>query len=144
MRILERLLLSRKKCLMKGIHIIKKIKTGTMLYKKTIKLCDDNLIIANVNSRNDFIEKSIHFYIGYLNSNANLNYLNFAIENTLKAEIVILEDKISKILFKNSVELNVLNNIIASIFDIDDETMSLIRKKSIKEVKESNGVLSID
>ena len=103
---------------------MKKIKTGTMLSPRIIKLCDDNLKLANTNSRNDFIEKAILFYVGYLNSNNN-EYLNDVISKTLSSNISILEDRINKTLFKQ-------------------ETIDILRKKSIQEVKETSGKITLD
>ena len=40
-----------------------------MMFPETSQLCDDNLELANVKSRNDFIEESVKFYVGYLNTN---------------------------------------------------------------------------
>ena len=122
---------------------MKKIKTGTMLSPRIIKLCDDNLKLANTNSRNDFIEKAILFYVGYLNSNNN-EYLNDVISKTLSSNISILEDRINKTIFKQSVEINMLNNIIATISELDQETIDLLRRKSIQEVKETSGKINLD
>ena len=121
----------------------KKIKTGTLLYSHIIKLCDVNLELANVSSRNDFIEKAILFYVSYLHSDNNV-YLNDVLDKTIASNIYILEDKISKILFKQSVEINMLNNIIATISDLDQETIDALRKKSIQEVKETSGNISLN
>ncbi len=66
-----------------------------MLLPKIIRLCDKNLKIANVKSRNDFIEKAILFYVGYLSSDNNV-YLNDLLVKTLDSKLSLLEDKISQ------------------------------------------------
>ena len=122
---------------------MKKIKTGTMMLPTIIKLCDSNLKIAGVKSRNDFIEKAILFYVDYLKSGDNV-YLNDVLSKTLSSNISILEDEISKTLFNQSVEINMLNNIIATISDLDQETIDLLRNKSVQEVKETSGKITLD
>lgn len=122
---------------------MKKIKTGTMLLPKTIKMCDDNLKLANVKSRNDFIEKAILFYVSYLNSSNN-EYINDILDKTLDSKFSLLEDRISQTLFKQSVEINMLNHIVATISELNQETINLLRKKSIQEVKETSGNISLD
>lgn len=122
---------------------MKKIKTGTMLLPNVIKLCDENLKTANVSSRNDFIEKAILFYVSYLHSNNN-DYLNDILDKILESNISILEENINKALFKQSVEINMLNNIIATISELDQETINILRKKSIQEVKETSGKITLD
>lgn len=122
---------------------MKKIKTGTMLLPKTIIMCDDNLKLANVKSRNDFIEKSILFYVGYLQSQNN-EYINDSLDKTLESKLTLLEDKLTQVLFKQSVEINMLNHIIATISELDHETIDLLRKRSKQEVKETSGKISLD
>lgn len=122
---------------------MKKIKTGTMLLPKTIIMCDDNLKLANVKSRNDFIEKAILFYVSYLNSSNN-EYINDILDKTLDSKFSLLEERISQTLFKQSVEINMLNHIVATISELNQETINLLRKKSIQEVKETSGNISLD
>lgn len=122
---------------------MKRIKTGTMLYPQIIKLCDDNINLAEAKSRNDFIEKAILFYVGYLNSKNN-EFFNDILDKTLESKLSLLEDKISKTLFKQSVEINMLNNIIATISELGQETIDILRKKSIQEVKETSGKITLD
>lgn len=114
-----------------------------MLYPKTIQLCDFYTKFTNTSSRNNFIEISVLFYIGYINSQNN-EYQNDFLYKTLESNFFILEDKISKTLFKQSVEINMLNNIIATISELDQETIDVLRKKSIQEVKETSGKISLD
>ncbi len=113
------------------------------MYKKIIDLCDNNLQNANVQSRNDFIEKAILFYVSYLNNQKN-EYLNEVLSKTLNSNISIIEDRISKALFKQSVEINMLNHIITTISELDQKTIDILRKKSIQEVKETSGKISLD
>lgn len=123
---------------------MKRIKTGTMMLPHIIKLCDDNLKLANVSSRNDFIEEAIKFYVGFLNSKDNINYLNEVLENTLSDKISLLEQDLSKTIFKISVEISMMMNIIAATNNIDNQTLNDLRSKCIKDVKESSGKISFD
>lgn len=113
------------------------------MYPHIIEICDSNLNKANVLSRNDFIEKAILFYSSYLNTRNN-EYLNSSLDNIVRSNIEIIQDEISKTLFKQSVEINMLNHILATISDLDQETIDLLRKKSIREVKETSGKISLD
>lgn len=121
-----------------------RIKTGTMMTHETIKLCDDNLDRANVKSRNDFIEKSVEFYVGYLHKDNNIDYLNKVIDETLKYKIDILEEQLSAVLFKLSVEVSMLMNIIAANNAIDQNTLNALRKKCIDDVRSSIGKVDFE
>lgn len=81
-----------------------RIKTGTMMSPEIIQLFDDNLELANVKSRNDFIEESIKFYVSYLNTERNTSFLNETIESVIKSSIQLTDDRLAKVLFKLTVE----------------------------------------
>ena len=123
---------------------MKKVRTGTMLYPKTIKLCDNNITKANATSRNDFIEKAINFYVGYLNTQDNIEFVNEVINHTIESKINILEESLSSLLFKLSVQLDMLTHILAANFDIDEETLKKLREKSTLEVQETIGTLNLE
>ncbi len=120
-----------------------RIKTGTMMYPKIIQLCDDNIKKANVKSRNDFIEESVKFYVGYLNTSNNTSFLNTVLESTIKSSIQVTEDRLAKLLFKLSVEMSMMMNIIGAQFEIDDITLDKLRGKCIADIKSSIGTLNL-
>lgn len=128
----------------KEVIFIKRIKTGTMLLPYIIQLCDNNLEIANVRSRNRFIEEAIKFYVGYLHKDDNIDYLNTIIDETLKYKIDLLEEQLSTVLFKLSVEVSMLMNIVAASTDIDEKTLELLRQKCTKDVQASIGKINLE
>lgn len=119
-----------------------RIKTGTMMKPSIIKLCDDNLINSNSKSRNDFIEEAVLFYVGYLNQEYNCKYISNSIENCIKGNIQTTEDRICKLLFKLSVELSMMMNVIAATHDIDISTLAKLRAKCIQDIKSTIGKVS--
>ncbi|MDE8037452.1 hypothetical protein PT088_08165 [Erysipelothrix rhusiopathiae] len=123
---------------------MKRIKTGSMMYPKTIKLCDDNLDISNASSRNDFIEQAILFYVGYLHKDDNTDYLNPIIDQTINNKINLLEEQLSAVLFKLSVELSILMNIVAANNTIDSNTLNALRKKCTNDVRASIGKVDFE
>lgn len=125
-------------------RIIKKIKTGTMLLPNTIRLCDDNIFLSNSKSRNEFIEKAIKHYVSYLHKDNNISYLNKEIDSTLSNKIDLLEEQLSSILFKLSVEANILLHIFAATTDIDTHTLEKIRLQSTYEVKRTVGKIDLE
>ncbi|NLZ76125.1 MAG: hypothetical protein GX914_06455 [Erysipelotrichia bacterium] len=122
----------------------KRIKTGTMMYPRIIKICDDNLDISNASSRNDFIEQAIQFYVGYLHKDDNIDYLNSIIDQTINNKIDLLEEQLSTVLFKLAVELSMLMNIVAANNKIDSNTLNALRKKCINDVRSSIGKVNFE
>lgn len=121
-----------------------RIKTGTMMFPEIIKLCDDNLELSNTKSRNDFIEEAIQFYVSYLNTKHNNLFISESIESVLQNSIQITEERLSKLLFKQSVEMSMIMNIIGANFELDEETLSKLRIKCIKDVKASVGSINFE
>ena len=74
------------------------------------------------NSQSEFIEKAILFYCGYLQSEYAGDFLPKILGETLEAILSMFGDRIGRLLFKQTVEHNVMNHILASDTDIDAAT----------------------
>lgn len=98
----------------------------------------------NCRSRSEFIEKAIIFYVGYLSSNDNSQYLPNVVTSTLKSIVAESDNRMSRLIFKLAVELAMTMNIIASLQDIDKMTLTKLRGECVKEVKRLNGSFSFD
>ena len=98
----------------------------------------------NCGSRSECIEKAIIFYVGYLSSNDNSEYLPNVVTSTLQSILAESDTRMSRLLFKFAVELAMPMNIIASSQDIDKLTLTKLRGECIKEVKKLNGSFSFD
>lgn len=114
------------------------------MFPEIIKLCDDNLELANTKSRNDFIEEAIKCYVSYLNTKNNNLFISESIESVLKSSIKITEDRLSKLLFKLSVEMSMMMNILGANFELDEETLNKLRIKCIKDIKASIGSINFE
>ena len=53
----------------------KRVKSGLAVTEHHLKRIDENLRRAKANSRNDFVEQAIEFYIGYLNAEDSSKYI---------------------------------------------------------------------
>ena len=53
-----------------------------------------------------------------------------------------LGDRIGKLLFKQAVEGNIVNHILAADTDMDVETYERLRSRSLREVKQTKGEIS--
>lgn len=98
----------------------------------------------NCKSRSEFIERAIKFYDGYNRSTAENQYLPVALSSALNGIVKVSEDRLSKLLFKNTVELAMVMNVISATADIDDVTLKKLRLKCINEVKGTNGKISFE
>ena len=93
-------------------------------------------------TQNDFIDKAILFYCGYLQSEYAGDFLPKILGETLEAILSMFGDRIGKLLLKQAVEQNVCNHILAADTDIDAEQYQRVRGKSYQEVLRTNGQIS--
>ena len=121
-----------------------KRKFALWIKESTLDMVENIYKEDNCGSRSEFIEKAIIFYIGYLSSNDNSQYLPNILTSTLKSIVAESDNRMNRMIFKLAVELAMTMNIIASSQDIDKLTLTKLRGECIKEVKRLNGAVSFD
>ena len=95
-------------------------------------------------SQSEFIEKAIHFYIGYISSENGSDYLPKIITSTVKGIVNDSDNRISRILFKLAVEQAITMNVVAAACNIGREQLEKLRDTCVAQVKRSNGVYSFE
>ncbi len=95
--------------------------------------------LIDCKSKSEFIENAIKFYVGFLMADDGGTYLPNAFLSNMKSIVAEGTNQISRMFFKQSVELAMLMNIIAATQDIDRDTLSRLRGECVKEVKRLNG-----
>ncbi len=99
------------------------------------------LAVADARSRNEFIEKALKFYLGYLKTNQAEDYqlqsVSFMVSGTIRGT----ENRLARMDFKLVVEIAKLAHIMASVYEIDGETLQRLQQKCVEEVKRINGAI---
>ena len=116
-----------------------KIKPGITLYQETVNSMDRNLQRANCRSRNEFTEKALRFYIGYLNKEDDAEYISKALQSVITGTVQVSEDRIAGLLFKLAVEMSMMMHILAANLDVDNQILDRLRCKCVQDVKRSIG-----
>lgn len=114
------------------------------LYPSTIAALDEWKEKDNCKSRSEFLEKAILFYSGYLSAEACTDYLPLTITSALTGIIDSSENRISRLLFKLTVELSMLMNLYAAQNDVDEEVLRKLRGKCLTDVKKTNGRIRLE
>ena len=99
--------------------------------------------VDNCRSKNEFIEKAVNFYADYLAVNDN-GILPAAISSAIDGRIGAFEDRMASLLYKQSVEIDMTNGIIATAYDIGEDALRRMRAQSVRNVKETNGRISFE
>ncbi len=98
----------------------------------------------NCSTQNEYIEKAIRFYSGYLDTEQADSYLPRVLAEVLNGKLGALGDRVGRLLFKLSVDDAVMCNLIAADMDVDLDTLKKVRARCVREVKETNGTISFE
>ena len=104
----------------------------------------DHYRTDNCSTQNEYIEKAIQFYSGYLDTEQADSYLPRVLSAVLEGKLSALGSRIGKPLFKLSVDDAVMAHLIAAIADVDLDTLKKMRVRCIKDVKETNGEVNFE
>ena len=99
--------------------------------------------VDNCRSMNEFIDKAVSFYAGWLSANSN-DMLPMAIASAMNGRLKILEKNLSSLSFKHAVELDMLIGIISDTMQLDRDDLKRRRTQSVKNVKQTNGRVSLE
>ena len=94
----------------------------------------------NCSTRNEFIE----IYSGYLDAESADAYLPRVLADVLEGKLNAFGKRMGHLLFKLSVDQNLMGNILAADIEIDPDQLRKARVRCVKEVKETNGEISFE
>lgn len=118
-----------------------KKRIGVYLEQELIEECDHMLDEAGARSRNDFINKALRFYIGYLKTNQAEDYQLQSVSSMVTGTIRDTENRLARMDFKLAVEIAKLSHIMATVYEVDEETLQKLQQKCVEEVKRINGAI---
>lgn len=98
----------------------------------------------NCTTKNEYIEKAIRFYTGYLNTQNAASYLPRILADVLDGKLGALGTRIGKLLFKLVVEQDMTSNITAAVNQIPLDDLERLRARCIRDAKKTNGVINLE
>ncbi len=108
-----------------------------------IEMCDGNLSLAKVKSRNQFVIDAIKLYDCVLHKEVNTDLLTPAFESVIDARLDLTEYRLSQIIFKLAYEMAATMNVFAGAFQIDPKKLELMKDRVLYEVKAVNGAINL-
>ncbi|MDR7855898.1 hypothetical protein [Tissierella sp.] len=121
-----------------------KKRTAVWLYPETIEKMDNLLEKDNCKSRSEFIDKALNFYIGYLVSEDTTGYLSKILISAMQGTLKETENRNSSNLFRLSVEMSMMMNILAAGLEINEEELHSLRGRCVQQVKKTRGKVSME
>ena len=91
-----------------------------------------------------FIENAINFYLDYLSANSAGLFLPSSVRSYLDGRLDQLEDRVSSLLFKQAVELDLGISVLADCVNLDEEYLRRKRAESVANVKKLNGRIRLE
>ena len=113
----------------------------------------------NCSTKNEYIEKAVRFYSGYLNTQNAGEYLPRVLADVLEGKLTMTETAIragftdpnyffgkrmGHLLFKLAVDQCLMGQELAAGLEIDPDQLRKARVQCIKMVKETNGEISFE
>ncbi len=120
---------------------MERVRKGVYLEQELIEECDRMLDEVGARSRNDFINKALRFYIGYLKTNQAEDYQLKSVSSMVTGTIRDTENRLARMDFKLAVEIAKLGHIMATVYEVDEETLEKLQQKCVEEVKRINGAI---
>ena len=97
----------------------------------------------NCRSKNEFIEKAVNRYADMLSAGES-TMLPRAVQSAIDARLKLFEDRISSLLYKQAVEMDMAMSILLQSLNVSEEVLRQERAKSIAAVKRTNGQLRME
>ena len=91
-----------------------------------------------------FIENAINFYLDYLSANNAGMFLPSSVQSYLDGRLDPFEDRMASLLYKQSVELDMVMSILADCVNLDEAYLRKKRAESVASVKKFNGRLRLE
>ena len=90
---------------------------------------------------NQFVEKALRFYLGYLKVKDAEEYLPRVLAEVLEGKLGMFGDRIGRLLFKLAVNDGMLTHIEAAGADVDPAVLDRLRVQCVNETKQTHGVI---
>ena len=99
---------------------------------------------AGCRSMNELAEQAISFYLDYLDAGSAGDFLPTALKSYVDGRLGTLEDRLSSLSFKHSVEVDIMAGILADGFQFTEDDLRRRRAESVNNVKRTNGRISFE
>lgn len=97
----------------------------------------------NCRSKNEFVEKAVNFYADYLAA-GSCSTLPASVLSAIDGRLGMFEDRMAKLLYKQAVEMDIGNGILADVCRLSEEDMRRRRGESVQNVKQTRGSIPFE
>ena len=113
------------------------------LTSDTAKMLEEIHLIADVPTKNNAVNEAIKFYYGYLTGSISQDYLCGTLGVKLEAIQNRGNDRIARLLYKLTTELNLNTKMIAADKQIPKDEYDRMRRKAMQEINGTRGIINL-
>ena len=117
---------------------------GVRLRPEQWRLCTQMCQEFGYKNYSEFLREAIDFYADWKMRGTTEKVITPEIESIVRTIIGKTEERISRLLFKNTVELHLLTRLIYHDFNYKPEEVQAVRNEAIRLVGDTNGSLNLD
>ena len=121
-----------------------KVRLHLRLTPETYRLIGEYAKKDNCTTSNEFVERAVEFYVGYLSAEDCLNFLPPSLATAVRGTVHDSENRICRLLFKLAVEQDMIANITAAVNEVHLDDVERLRARCIKEIRQTNGVIDLE
>ena len=107
------------------------------------EMCQEKAKALGYHNPSEFVRDAIDFYVEWTNRESSEKFLTPALESVVRGVVKDSEDRISRLLFKLSVDVDMLARITYHDHDYSFEEWKNVREDSIRRVSDTNGTLHL-
>ena len=122
----------------------KKARVNAWLQPQMIAKMESLISLHSMKNHTEFIEMAVDFFIGYLSTQDATTFLSKALVGAIDGTIKQTENRHSNNIFRLSVEMSMLMNLMAAGMEIEDEQVKKLRNRCIREIKKTNGKIALE
>ena len=116
---------------------------GIRMLEEQWEMCQEKAKELGYHNPSEFVRDAIDFYVEWTNRESSEKFLIPALESVVRGIVKDSEDRISRLLFKLSVDVDMLARITYHDHDYSFEEWKSVREDSIRRVSDTNGTLHL-
>lgn len=116
---------------------------GIRMPEEQWEMCQEKAKELGYHNPSEFVRDAIDFYVEWTNRESSEKFLTPALESVVRGIVKDSEDRISRLLFKLVVDVDMLARITYHDHDYSFEEWKSVREDSIRRVSDTNGTLHL-
>ena len=121
-----------------------KSRHSVWLVHDTWAMVESHYRTDNCSTKDEFIEKAIRFYTGYLDADGDGSFLPTALSRELDGKLSMLAKRVGRMLFKLAVEQGTMCQLVGYLTDVTLDQLRAAHDMCAQQVKQTSGVIDLE